>query len=432
VFVKQFLIGVGCLLVATAAHAQPQDHLAGHGPRHYDGAPLTMAQAIDEAVARNPTLSAARLEYEATRQKRRQEGFLDPPSFEAEIWQWPLTTVNPLDTNMYMFTMQQALPGRGKRDARAAVVDTDVDRASNAIVQQARNVVADVKLAYAYLFVSRQAVAVHDASVDLLRQTADLATARYGTGNGGQREVLKTVAEIARLHSDLVMLEGQAQLAAAKLNALLNRPQATPIGELSDPADAPPLPPVESLQRMALAQHPDLKHADIDISHAEASVVVADRDYKPDFMVGGGYQLMPRTAGAWTGSVGVTWPSAPWSRGRLDAAKAQAIADVATAKARRAVAVNTITAAVQTAYIRATSAGDRASILKTSVLPQTEQMFDAARVAYQSDRGDAIALLDDQRMLLDVQLDYLRAISEQQQARADLERAVGVDLESVR
>jgi outer membrane protein TolC len=43
---------------------------------------------------------------------------------------------------------------------------------------------------------------------------------------------------------------------------------------------------------------------------------------------------------------------------------------------------------------------------------------------------DFQALIDNQRVLLDVNLDYFRALSEFTQALADLERATGTDLPS--
>ena len=47
---------------------------------------------------------------------------LMPPMFDATIWQWPVTSFNPGDVNMYMFMLEQQLPGKGKRDLRAAAV----------------------------------------------------------------------------------------------------------------------------------------------------------------------------------------------------------------------------------------------------------------------------------------------------------------------
>ena len=397
------------------------------GRRVYDGPPLSLEAAIDEALERNPTLVALRTQFEAVRQRPAQERVLMPPTFEAQIWQWPLSSLNPLDTDMYMLTLRQDLPGRGKRALRASVVEKDVELASNDIAVRAREVMNQVKHTYADLFVSRQAVAVHDASVGLLRQSADLITARYGAGHGAQQDVLKTVTEITKLHGDLVELEEQADLAGVQLNALLNRAPGSPIGELAaDVEDI--LLPIEELQRVALERHPELRAAQIDIERAEATLAVARSDYKPDFMVGGGYQLMPQSAGAWTATLGMTWPNAPWSRGRLDAAKAQAVSEIATAKARQQTVTTAIATAVQRAYIRMTSARTRADLLRRGVIPQAQQVFEASRIAYQSERGEASALVENQRMLLDAQLDYYRALSDLQQARADLERAVGADL----
>lgn len=397
-----------------------------------DPAPLTLVAAIDEALANSPVLGAARLEVEAVRQRRRQAGYLDPPTLEAQIWQWPLTSINPLDTNMYMFTARQDIPGSGKRALRAAAADKEVNRASADIALRTRDVVNEVKQAFARVTVGRQAVVAHQARLELLRQTAELMTVRYGSGQGAQRDILASVAEMATVRDNILELEAQVQLASADLNTLLNRPPGAPLGELAAPPVDAALTPVSDLQRLALQRHPELTAARIDVERREAAVAIAERDYKPDFMVGGGYQLMPRSAGAWAATVGMTWPSAPWSRGRLDAAKAEANAEVAAAKARQQVIGQAIARQVQQAHIRVTTAQARARLLRTDAIPQFQQVLASARLAYESDKGDASALIEDQRLVLDVQLQYFQALAELQRARADLEYAVGVDLEARR
>jgi outer membrane protein TolC len=147
-------------------------------------------------------------------------------------------------------------------------------------------------------------------------------------------------------------------------------------------------------------------------------------------MVGGGYMLMPGEWGAWSASVGVTWPGAPWARGRLDAQVAVANADIEVAVARQRVVENAIRLAVQEAYVRVQSAQQRADLLRTSIVPQTEQTLDVSRVAYQADRVDILALIDNQRALLEVQLAYYEALSDLEQAFSDLERAVGTELDT--
>ena len=74
--------------------------------------PLTLDAAIAEALANNPTLVALRRELDVVRRRPAQDRALAPPTLEAAIWQWPLDTLNPLNTNMYMLMASQEIPGR--------------------------------------------------------------------------------------------------------------------------------------------------------------------------------------------------------------------------------------------------------------------------------------------------------------------------------
>jgi outer membrane protein TolC len=138
--------------------------------------------------------------------------------------------------------------------------------------------------------------------------------------------------------------------------------------------------------------------------------------------------LMPGMTDAWTARVGITWPKAPWSRGKIDARVAEQTAAIQVANARAQAMENAVRLAVQEAYVRAKSAQDRAVLLRTTIKPQSQQTLEVSRVAYQTDRVDFQALIDNQRVLLDVNLDYFRALSDFTQALADLERAVGTDV----
>ena len=425
---RKILLVCGLTAAATTAAAQSPEHLhSATARRVYDGQPLTLTAAVDEALRRNPELLALRRQFEAAQHRPAQERFLMPPSFEAQIWQWPVTTANPLNTNMYMFTIQQELPGRGKRQLRAAAAEKDVELASAEIGVRARDVIREVQRAYVDLALARKAIEIHLESVGLLRQSADVSTVKYAAGRSSQQDVLKAVVEISRLHEDLVMHEESAAAAMARVNTLLDRDPQTLIGPVDELRERVPVLSSEALQQIAVAQHPELRAAQIGIERAQAVAAVVDREYKPDFFVGGGYMLMPRMAGAWTASVGMTWPNAPWSRGRLDAQKAEAAADVTAASARQRVVERQIRLAVHDAYIRVEAAAQRASLLRTTVVPQSQQAMEVSRVAYQGDRVDFLSVVDNQRALLDAQLSYFRALGDRELALADLARAVGTD-----
>lgn len=424
---------IGMVLLVPVAQAQTTDHLHNTiGPRAYPGEPLTLRGAVDEALRRNLTLFALRRQHEALQHRPAQERFLAPPSVEAQIWNWPVTTLNPLNTDMYMFMIQQELPGRGKRDLRAAAAEKEVAIAAAEIPAQARDVIAEVEQAYADLALARRSIDIHVESVALLRQFADVSRVKYVAGRSSQQDVLKAIVELSRLHDDLVMHEEAAAVAAARLNTLLDRPPDAPIGPVEQPRLELSVPASSELQQLAIANHPTLKRALLEVERVEAERAVVESDAKPDFFIGGGYMLMPREAGAWTATVGMTWPNAPWSRGRVAARQAEAEAQVAAERVRVKALERGLRLAVHEAYLRVESATERVSLFRTAVLPQSAQALEVSRIAYQTERVAFMEVLDSQRALLETQLDYHRALADRELAIAELSRAVGSDLELAR
>jgi len=291
-----------------------------------------------------------------------------------------------------------------------------------------RQVVNAVRQAYASLFIARKAIDLHLANVDLLRQIADVSQAKYAAGRNSQLDVLKSVGELSKLHNDILLFDEQANVAAARLNVLMDRAPETPIGPLIEPNERKLLASPADLQRLAIDRQPELQRARVEIERAETELTSVKQEYKPDFTVQGGYLLMPNQTDALLARVGVTWPRAPWSHGKVDAHVAEQTAAVEAAKARARAMESSVRLAVQEAYVHVQSAQDRAALLRTTILPQAQQTLDVSRIAYQTDRGDFQALLESERMLLDGQLDYFRALSDFSQATGDLERAIGTDL----
>ena len=409
--------------------AQAPDAAHQHGASaHVEGPPVTLQSLLREALEKNPELAALRDQIAVTRQRPMQERGLPPPMAEAQIWQWPINSLNPVDTNMYMFMLSQDIPGRGKRDARVAVAEKEIALAGTDVTIRARQIVNEITQAYSQLFMARKAAEIHLASVDVLRDIADAAQARYTSGRGSQQDLLKPIVELSKLHSDVIMHDQEAGLAMARLNILLNHAPETPIGPLEEPREETLLPSSADLQRLAIEHQPELQRARLEIARAQAELASAKLERKPDFNVQGGYQLMPNQTDGVLAKVGITWPNAPWSRGKIDAKVAEQAAAVTAATSRERAMENMLRLAVHEAYVRAQAAQERASLLRTTIIPQSRQAFDVSRAAYQSDRADFSSILDSERGLLDSRLEYFRALADFTQAVADLERAVGTEL----
>jgi outer membrane protein TolC len=425
----RILAGVAFVTILACANPLPavaQEHV--EHVRTYDGAPLSLAVAVQTALAQNLDIAALRRQLDVLRARPGQERSLPPPMFEAQIWQWPIDTLNPSKTNFYMPMATQDFPARGKRNARAALAEQDVSLGETDVAMREREVVNLVKQAYTDLVMARKAIDIHLSGVDILGEVADMSQAKYATGRISQQEVLKAVLELSKLHDDLIMLDEQRQVAAARLNTLLQRPLDTPIGALEELHEEVLTVSIEQLQTAALAAKPELMAARQQVERAEAELTVAQQEYKPDYSIQGGYMLMPNQTDALMAKVGITWPRAPWSRGKLDLHVAEMHAGIETAKARQRALESAARLSIQEAYVRVKAAEQRASLLRTTILPQSRQTLEVSRVGYQSDQVDVLAILDNERMLLSSQLEYVKALGEFQQAVADLERATGTDI----
>jgi cobalt-zinc-cadmium efflux system outer membrane protein len=409
---RSFLVAIS---LALCAPAFAQDSRA----------PLTLSVALTEALAHNPELVALRREHDVAEAAPEQERFLMPPMLEAQIWQWPVTTLNPANVDSYMLMAQQQLPGRGKRNARARVAEREADVAGRAVDVRANEVLDRVKQAWADLALARETLAIYEREIPILRDIADAAALRYASGHVGQHDTMKAVVELSRLHEDLITWRERARMAEVQLNTILGRQAGLPVEPLA-PRAASAIPAAADAERLALERHPELAMATAEIAREEAELERVRGERKPDFVVGGGYMLMPGEAGAWTARAGMTWPNAPWSRGRLNAEITTQEKRVAAARARRDVVASGVKRMVREAIVRVQSARERADLLRTSILPQAEHTFDLARIGYQASRGEFLELVDNERTLLGVRVDAAAARIDVERALADLERAIGL------
>jgi len=401
-----------CLWLAVASPVLAQD-----GP-----VSLTLRAALDAAMSRNPDLIALRRQYDATAALPAQERYLGPPSFEVQIWQWPITTLNPARTDMYMFTLQQELPGRGKRAARELVADRDADMARRQIAVHANRILDEVRQTYAELVLARDTATLYERQAPVLRDIADAATVRYASGRGEQHDTVRALVELSWLRAETIRWGERVRTAEVRLNTLLGRPVDRAVEPLVSAA-ATLIPP--DAERIALERHPEMAMAAAAIVREEAELARLRGERRPDFMLGGGYMLTPGHAGAWTASAGLTWPNAPWSRGGVDAAIDAQIRTVQAAVARREAIASAIRRGVHEAEIRADAARQRVDLISSTVLPHVRHAFDVSRIAYATGRAGFADVVDTQRVFLGAHVEYARAQADLALAVAGLERAIG-------
>lgn len=128
-----------------------------------------------------------------------------------------------------------------------------------------------------------------------------------------------------------------------------------------------------------------------------------------------------------------TWASAItinvpwlWPKNRLKVKESKE--DLSAAKSDYRFINNKTLFEVKDFFVRIQSSESTMDLYKTGVIPQAEQSLKAARVGYETDQVDFLALIDSQRILLNSRLLYTRALADFEQNLANLEKAVGTRL----
>ena len=396
-------------------------------PFAWDGPPLTLADALREGLDANAGLELARARVAPLAERPPQERSLMPPRVEAQVWQLPITTLNPANADMYMLTLEQEFPGRGKRGLRATTAARELAVASAELDAQRLELAGAIRRGYVTLALARRDLVAAFETGRALEQLVDLAQTIYATGSGSQVAVVKALLEVSRLQERIALLAGEERMSVARLNTLLGRRPDGAIGSLEEPRADTRTGGASNPVDGAVDRHPAVRAARAAVSQTQSAFTLAEQERRPDWMVQGGYMLTPGEAGAWTARVGITWPTAPWARRRLDASITEAARRRDAAAAAVAAAESRVRLVAAEAAARVDAAAERLAVLRGALLPQAEHLVEATRVAFGNAQGSMGDALEARLLLLQAQLDDARATRELELARADLATALGED-----
>jgi outer membrane protein, heavy metal efflux system len=436
-----FVVAIWCALATSAQNAErpatEPDSLAGaeamlpapQEHRHPSTIPLTLPEMESTALTNNPEILAAMRRIAVVEARRGSAGSLEDPSFMYRGWGTPLSRPWDLNQTQHMFMYSQSLPGVGKRQLRAQVAEADIDIAKAEVEAKKRDVLAQVRRAFYELLQNQEGLRFHDEQTALARQSLESARIKYVVGKVPQSDMLKAQIALTRLVEHLVMLQQDGDLARARLNTLLGRDPDAPLDVVGDYSPPLRLPGLLDLEKMALDDRPELAAISTTIRQSETRTQLAEKSLKPDYTLSGGYMLMPdqaRYRNTYMAELSVTLP---WlNRGRHNAEIAEASAVVAAEKAEYESRRAAIFEEIQGSLVRARVAQRLVGLYRDTLRPQAQAVLKATTAAYQADRTDYLNLLDSQNTTLDVELDYIRAVTDLEARMADLERAVGTPL----
>jgi outer membrane protein TolC len=319
-----------------------------------------------------------------------------------------------------MIGANQTFPASRTLKARAAVADADAGVAALGEATRRRELVAQIRQAFAEYYRTDRQLRLHQEHVALTQELIELGRSAYRSGTSGQQDLLRLGLELSRIHGQLAHMEPERVAAAALLNALMNRPLEAPLG-----------PPAELTTGSAGTAPPsDLARTEIavakkNIERSEAAVSLAKANASlPSLMLGADYMYMPMNAHmhGYTAMVGL---NLPWiSPGRTDEVRAAEQTLIAERRAFESTQT-TVRYEILQARTQYEAAAASYEVLNRDVMIQAERNLEAARASYAGGQGGSLNLLDALRSYLEVRIDKVRALVHLESARAELDRVCG-------
>jgi outer membrane protein, heavy metal efflux system len=386
---------------------------------------LTRQQAIDLACTQNPALEAARQQVEQARARVSEATALPDPTFEATLEE-EKGSLSPGTAASKDVGLGFTIPFPTKLKLGGDVARSDLHATEISVRQIRQEIAAQSSQAYDALLVAlRQEEDLTQARVlaqDFLTKTE----ARLRAGTVARLDVVKARVDAAQVENELIANERALATSRAALNRLLGRAPGAPV-EATDPLEVPPpLPDLDTLIRAAASARPEAQIVSEQQLGAHAATRLAKQFWFPDLALTLSRNYTAGDPAAYSTVVSATLPLFFWQHQKGEVAEAQHREWELQATQRDVLAQ--VELDVRTAYAAADTSLRQALYLRDQLLPEAQDAYQIAATSYGLGGSSALDLLDAKRTLLDAQNQLAEALGAANDARADLQRAVGEEL----
>ena len=390
--------------------------------------PLTLAAAVERALARFPSVEIARARQEEAAAAlkeaeagRRVRGRItasgtqyDEPAVVTPIHGFGPGLFPEFDDTIFQgqLTVSYTLYDGGATGARIRSAGAQLESAGAALGGAEQTLARRVAAAWLRALGRSRVLAAHDRWLRALEAELDRSRQRFDVGKAAQVEVLRAEAALASAQSDRVGFAGALDNAERELARLLEAPVEETRAARLVPVDRWDPAPLdrEALARAGIEISPAVRQAREQIAGAEAAVALAESAFRPEVRAVAYLNEFGSSEGhaatEWNAGFQLTVPLFDGGATRQRVARAQASRRVAEEQLR--LAETQVRDEVDQAAAAAEEAQGRVASLEKAV----DRFIEVARV---------------QKLLLDngagTQTDYLNAEADLLAAQANLAEA---------
>jgi cobalt-zinc-cadmium efflux system outer membrane protein len=386
--------------------------------------PLAREALVLAVLERNPNVEATRQAWRAALAEHPQARSLEDTMASYSLAPLSVRSDVVRFGQVVRFEQRFPTPGQLRFAGEVALAEAEAMRGSYEAVRLALALMAS-SLFDEYYRVTR-VLMLNDEHRELIEDIKTTALVQYEAGRVAQQDVLQAEVELAHIIHQRVMLESERKVIVAQINGLLHqRPELelpAPPARITPPSIQ--VPGTEILQQEGLDNRPELHAARSQLQAAESAVALAKRDYSPAIGLMGEYNSMwAETEHRWMAGVSLNLPLQIRSRkGAIEEADALAGQAAAWLSSKR----DEVRVEVDQARQRVLEAQHVVHLYQERLLPAARAQIDAAEFGYETGRTDFQALIDAERSVRTLEIQYEDAIATLGRRTAELDRARGL------
>ena len=283
---------------------------------------------------------------------------------------------------------------------------------------------------YEYAYLGR-AIEIARQNLELLRHFEEVARTRYTTSAGSHPDIIRSQIELAFIEDKLKSLEELQAPIVTSLNSILNRKT-----DLSLPWPArKQFNPVKIDREAIIAElienNPQLQALDFEVIAAKARIEIAKRKSYPNLNIGLDWIQTDDAQASGIRDNGKDPIIAMFSinlpiwTDSYKAAELETRAKMRSISAKKIQSRNDLIAKLEKTLYEFEDALRKIDLYEDVLIPKAKEMLEASEVAYKAGTVDFLSLIDAQRSLLEFELSYERAITENLQKAAEIEMLTG-------
>lgn len=379
---------------------------------------LTLAEAEQRALSHSPALSAAEASAQAAAGDARQAGLLPNPELGYSRENLGNDKLTGLDGPTSTWQLSQRLEfGRSARkESAGGLAEAESLRAA----QERRLLLADVRSSWVEVLASQQRLAFAQQLSQLTVQMRDAVSTQVRAGKTSPVELKRIEVAMASVQRREQQAKVTLLAARQKLAGLqgLRRPD---FGELPhEQFDRQPLIPLPS---EAIDQSTAAQIVRAETRASEASLRAAKAGRLPSLTVSLGQSRYEDTNGekSWQMGIGLPLPLFNRNQGATQAAEAR----MREAQSREQAALQSFQTELEVAYAAAATLDEQLTNFEKSVLPASEDAFQAVSKGYGYGKFGLLDVLDAQRALIDTRFEYLDTLTQYHSQRNRLDALIG-------